>query len=107
MASFTHTGYAAPDPATGLVGAATVTVYDGEAVQISGGADEFVRFAALGVSVEQAVVLGWTPDTYTEETLPPLGSVILWGQDTLTLVAHLKVVAPDAVPIYARLGCRR
>jgi len=105
MATFIHTAYTAHDPETGLVGAATVTSYVGEAIQFSGNAAEVVQFRDAGMTLEQAVVLGWTPGTYAESSLPPVGSVITWGPDTLTLRAYLKVVAPDAVPIYARLWC--
>lgn len=107
MATFTHTAPGAHDAATDTFGAATTTTYSGEAVQVSGGADEYQRLAAQGVTHEQAVVLLWVPATLAEGSLPPIGSVIEWGADTLTLVAYLKVVAPDAVPVLARLGCRR
>lgn len=107
MATFVHQTQGTHDPETGLFSGVTATEYEGEAVQVSGGADEFVRFRDLGVSQEQAVVLGWSPDLYQQASLPPIGSTIAWGPDTLTLVAVLKTVAPDAVPIYARLGCRR
>jgi hypothetical protein len=103
--TFTHPG--AYDAATGLFGTPTTTSYTGEAVQVSGGGDEYDRLGALGVVREAAVVLLWSPATYAENSLPPVGSVITWGTETLTLMAHLSVVAPDAVPIVARLGCRR
>ena len=105
MATFVHTTYGAHDPETGLLTGASAASYTGDAIQVSGNADEYVRFRDMGVTQEQAVVLGWTPGTYEEGSLPPLGSVITWGPDTLTLRAYLKVVAPDAVPIYARLWC--
>lgn len=107
MATFTYTQQGAHDPTLGTFAPATVTAYTGEAVQVSGGSDEYDRLRELGVVREQAVVLLFTPSTYQENSLPPVGSVITWGPDTLTLVAHLKTVAPDAVPIVARLGCRR
>lgn len=107
MATFTHRVATTHAPATGTFGGNTTTTYTGEAVQVSGGSAEYERLAALNVQLEQAVVLLWTPDSYAERSLPPVGSTIVWAGVTLTLVAHLKVVAPDGVPILARLGCRR
>jgi len=107
MATFTYRIPGTHDPATGTFGSGAVSVFTGEAVQVGGGSSEYERLRAAGVVDEKAVVLLFTPSTYAEGSLPPIGSTIEWGPDTLTLAAYLKVVAPDAVPIVARLGCSR
>lgn len=107
MATFTFRTPGTPDGATGHFTGASETAYTGQAVQVSGSADEYRRLREAGVAETEAVVLLWTPATYAEGSLPPLGSTIAWAGRTLALVAHLKVVAHDGVPIFARLGCRR
>lgn len=106
MATFLYTQQGAHDPMTGTFLPATTSVYSGEAVQLSSG-PSYDRMRELGVVREKAVVLLFTPSTYAEPSLPPVGSVITWGPDTLTLVEILKIVAPDAVPILAYMGCRK
>jgi hypothetical protein len=106
MPTFTHIAPGTHDPLTGGFSSPTTTTYTGEAIELPDG-PETQRFRDEGRIDATALVLLFTPDTYAEDSLPPVGSTVAWGSHTLTVTAHLSVVRPDAIPIVAYLACRR
>lgn len=106
MPTFTYRNPGTHDPVTGTFTGATTTTYAGEAIEVTSGR-QYERFAAAGRITDSSIVLLYTPPTYTEDSLPPVGSTVVWAGRTLTVASYLKVVRPDGVPILAYLECRR
>jgi hypothetical protein len=89
------------DPSTGTWSAPTSTAMTGAAIQI---ADDGKMYAALGLTVIQAVTLLFAPDT--EGDMPSLDAQVLWGADLYTVKA-VKPLRPNGTAILSRVVVSR